>query len=211
MKVNLHQTCAFKPREETNFVGGLKLATGRVHEFCGISRRLLALIWAGLLCGPVIWIHSKRQKISLNTDGIQAYMNPGRLVMVSPSTTTDILWSMEEALRSGVAGLVVADLFDVPAMVPVRRLHLAAQTGMDTLGVILTPHHGGAPGVESRWHFSPRHQSDATCWHLERRHARGAAPMAWNMTQDVSGFNLSAGEMDGTRIRHNSSKAMNAC
>ena len=198
MTANLYRINSFRPGRETPFVGGLKLAAGRAHEFCGPSRRTLALMLAGCLAGPVLWISSGRRKTRLNADGVLAHVNPGRLVMVSPPSERDVLWSMEEALRSGAAGLVVADLSELPAMVPVRRLHLAAETGtgggLASAGVILTADDGGAQGIESRWHMSPRHMSGAMRWRLERRLVRGAAPVAWDLVREPSGLRLSAAQ-----------------
>ncbi|MCY3878753.1 MAG: hypothetical protein OXF74_06185 [Rhodobacteraceae bacterium] len=188
MMANLHRQQLSPPGTEIDFVGGLTLAAGRAHEFCGPSRRILALMLAGQLAGPVIWITSGWRKTRLNAEGALAYMNPGRLLLVSPSRGQDVLWSMEEALRSGAVALVVADLSEIPALVPVRRLHLAAEAGavdgMAPTGIILTQGAGGAQGIESRWHLSPYHAGDVIRWHLECRHARSTPPRAWILTRN---------------------------
>ena len=197
MTANLLGRKPFQPGRETAFVGGLALAAGRAHEFSGPSRRTLALMLAGYLAGPVLWVCPAWRKTRLNADGVLAHFNPGRLLMVSPSREQDVLWSMEEALRSGAAALVVADLAELPALVPVRRLHLAAESGagdgIAPTGVILTAGEGGAQGIESRWHMSPRHSFDTVGWRLERRHARGAPPMAWNLSKQKSRLYIAAG------------------
>lgn len=184
----------FRPNVEIPFVADLKLAAGRTHEFCGSSRRTLALMLAGSLSGHLFWISCKHSKMHLNPEGVMTYVNPGRLVVVSPSTERDVLWCAEEVLRSGTAAVVVAELTEIPKMLIVRRLHLAAQTGIGTgvssVGVILTPGGGSAQGVETRWHMSPLHVSGLLRWRLERRHSRGVAPMAWNLVRDLSGFRL---------------------
>jgi protein ImuA len=42
--------------------------------------------------------------------GVREEIDPGRLIFVDPTRPEDILWSMEEALRTGIVPLVVADL-----------------------------------------------------------------------------------------------------
>ena len=89
----------------------------------------------------------------------------------------------------------VADLAELPALTPVRRLHLAAETGAQTtgqapLGLILTPGPGGAPGVESRWSMAPAHDPKATCWRLERLRARMDPPKAWAVEHRGARFML---------------------
>ena len=205
MTANLLRRKPFQPGRETAFVGGLTLAAGRAHEFSGPSRRALALMLAGYLAGPVLWVCPAWRKTRLNADGILTHFNPGRLVMVSPSREHDVLWSMEEALRSSAASLVVADLAELPALVPVRRLHLAAESGAGDgnapTGVILTAGEGGAQGIESRWHMSPRHSFGIVRWRLERRHARGAPPMAWNLIKQQSQLYLAAATAPGAETR----------
>ena len=156
----------------------------RAHELCGPARRMLALTIAAALDGPVVWIRPAWQPDRLCPDAVRRFVNPGRLIFVSPQRPEDLLWVMEETLRSGAVPLVVADLAGPPALTPVRRLHLAAETGAAArrpgpLGLLLTPGGGGAQGVESRWHIAPRHSADVSAWRLERRRARTAPPKAW--------------------------------
>ena len=170
-------------------VGDMTLTLARVHEFCGPSRRLLALAVAAARDeGPVIWIAPSWYPERLNGEGICPRIDPGRLIFVHPQRAEDLLWSMEEALRSGAVGLVVCEMPDPPPLTPVRRLHLAAGTGAAEgttrpLGLLLTPGDGGAAGVESRWHIAPEHEHGISRWRLERRRARSAPPAAWTLGQ----------------------------
>jgi len=90
-------------------------------------------------------------------------------------------------LRAGVVPLVVADLPGAPALTPVRRMHLAAESGSQTgtppLGLLLTPGNGGAQGAETRWHMAPDHEGEKRQWRLERRRARALPPQAWSASQ----------------------------
>lgn len=176
----------YTPPPGLPFLGDLTLGLGRVHEFCGPSRRMLALMVAARMTGPVFWIHSHWQKDRLNGQGICGTIDPNRLTFVTPKRIEDILWSMEECLRAGIVPLVVAELPDPPLLTPIRRLHLAAEQGGQNnpspLGLILTPGDGGAQGVESRWHMLPRHVAGQDNWMLQRRRARMAPEAAWAIT-----------------------------
>lgn len=179
-------------------LGDLALARGRVHEFCGPARRTLALTLARGMTGPVFWIAPAWMPDRLNPEGVLSFIDPGRLVFVTPRRAEDLLWSMEEVLRAGAVPLVVADLPAPPALTPVRRLQLAAETGaaegrLIPLGVLLTPGRGGAAGTESRWEMIPRHtgtdRADLS-WHLHRRRARTAPEAGWTVRRGADGLHL---------------------
>ncbi len=163
---------------QVEFLPDLGLTAGRVHEFCGFSRRMLAVILARAMNGPVFWLRPARQVEHLHGDALAALGGPAfpaRFTFVTPRRDLDLLWSMEEILRAGIVPLVICELPAIPGLTPVRRLHLAARNGADRpgegrfqqdiqkngqenrapLGVILLAGAGGAPGVESRWHMAP--------------------------------------------------------
>ncbi|MGG7643668.1 ImuA family protein [Rhodovulum sp. YNF3179] len=175
-----------RPRPGMRFLDGPELAPGRVHEFCGPARRTLALMLARETSGPILWIRPAWAPDSLNPEGMVALVDPARLIEATPKRAEDLLWCMEETLRSGMIALAVVELPEPPGLTPVRRLHLAAETGAaeghgTPTGVLLIPGAGGAPGVESRWHLAPRHAEDVSLWRLERRRARTAPPRAWTV------------------------------
>ena len=91
--------------------------------------------------------------------------------------------------------LVVADLPGLPALTPVRRLHLAAETGAREggcapLALLLTPGTGGAPGVESRWHMGPIPQTGMDHWQLTRIRSRSAPPRRWHVARHEGRYRL---------------------
>lgn len=184
---------------------GVALERARVHEICGPARRTLAALAvraaveegaAGAKAAEVMWIRPAWMAERPYPPGLAELvapagqmpgrLAPGRLIQVAPRRAEDLLWTAEEALRSGLLALVVVDLFGPPGLVAVRRMHLAAETGaaegrQAPVGLLLTPGDGGAPGVESRWHMAPRHGREASAWQIERRRARVAPPKAWRV------------------------------
>ncbi len=179
-----------KPRA-VEVAPNVTLQLGRVHECCGANRRTMAMMVAAKMDGPVFWIVPDWVPDRPHSDGMQSFVNPGRLTFITPHRAEDLLWSVEESLRSGTVPLVVADLPGLPALTPVRRLHLAAETGSlegshTPLGLILTPGDGGAPGVESRWHMAACHDGiqdggPHESWKLSRRKARTLPPQSWQL------------------------------
>ncbi len=173
-----------RPRGVLPFLGALSLARGRVHEYCGPARRTLALMAARGTEGPIFWLRPGWLPERLFPEGVLSFIEPGRLVFVTPRRPEDLLWCFEEALRAGAAALVVAELPEPPRLTPVRRLQLAAETGaaegsVTPTGLILTPGTGGAPGGESRWHLAPCHAARDTRWRLDLLRARSEPPQSW--------------------------------
>ncbi len=178
-------------------VGDLALARGRVHEFCGPARRTLAAMLMGECSGTVIWIGAAWIPERLYAPGLCEFAEPSRIIFAMARRPEDLMWSAEECLRSGAAPLVIADLPGIPSLTPVRRLHLAAETGADAaqgrrpppLGIVLTPGEGGAQGIESRWRLDPAPsigpnlalEGGVPGWRLQRLRARTDPVAAWTM------------------------------
>lgn len=179
----------------------LQLQPGRAHEFCGPARRMLAVWMLAATTGPVLWIRPRWNRDRLNPLGLNDWGNPERLITLNAAREPEALACAEEALRSGAVELVVAELATPPALTPLRRLHLAAETGLarrrstsraaGLLGLVLTPGDGGAAGVESRWRLTPcpapdppRHNPVQPQWRLDRLRARMAPPGCWQVSGD---------------------------
>jgi len=189
----LHPTLprqSHRPRPGLPILPMMHLSQARVHEGCGPARQLLALLVARATRGPVLWIRPEWDGDQLNPDGVHQWIDPARLITLSARRPDDLLWSAEEGLRAGAVELVVAELPTPPALTPVRRLHLAAQTGAAEgncapLGLLLTQGSGGAQGVESRWSLAPHHAAERSEWTLQRLRARTAPPKAWQVGLDT--------------------------
>lgn len=176
-----------RARPTLTVLGDLALPRARAHELCGPARHMLAMLVAGAAQGPVFWIAPAWAADRLNPDGMAALAEPARFTFIATRRAGDILWTLEEVLRSGLVPLAVAELPDLPGMTAVRRLHLAAETGAKEgseapLGLLLTPGEGGAPGIETRWHMAQAHAPGAPGWRLCRRRARTLPPQGWHLT-----------------------------
>ena len=180
---------------------GLTLARGRVHELCGASRVCMATLILAASAGPVIWVSPGWVAERLYPPGLRDLVDPGRIIFARARRPEDLLWAMEEALRSGAAPMVLADLPSPPALTPIRRLHLACQAGTEAaghrgrlppLGLILTPGEGGSQGVESRWQMVAAPSGSTllesrSAWVMRRLRSRMEPPAEWRLVGDQNG------------------------
>ncbi len=178
--------------------GGLALLRARVHEICGAARRTLAAMVMERSEGPVVWVFPGWQPERIYPDGLRDFADPARVIFARARRAEDILWTAEEALRSGAVPLVVAEVAAVPPLTPVRRLNLAAEAGaeaagharrMPPLGLLLTPGPGGAAGAETRWRLEQAPSGSTLierreAWRLDRLRARDAPPAAWSLRRE---------------------------
>ena len=95
----------------------------------GPAAVVFAALIAGRLRGPVLWARLAHARAALNPEGLSRFFDPSRLVIAGADRPVDILWTAEEALRSGAAPFVVAEVAAPPALTPLRRLQLAAEAG----------------------------------------------------------------------------------
>ena len=171
-----------------NFIGDLNLSLGRIHEIFGSSRIILALIIAQKIDGHIFWINTEWNPNNLNAEGIINFINPGRLTFIRLKNINDMLWTMEEILRTDCIPLVICDLPDIPNFTAIRRLHLALGSNINEtkkrLGLLLTPKNGGARGVESRWKATPNHDKIDMAWHLECCKAQITKPGKWKIIKN---------------------------
>ncbi len=130
-------------------------APARAHEATGAGRLAFALALAGRLEGAVLWVQDARGRDGLYAPGIAAFMDPARLVLARPTGALPVLQATEEALRSGAAPLVVAELAEAPDLTASRRLQLAAGTGGGR-GLCLVPERRlRTNAAETRWLCEP--------------------------------------------------------
>lgn len=161
---------------------------GRVHEATGPAGRAFAAALAGRLAGPVLWIAERRGAEMLCPQGLASFFDPARLVLARPAGARALLQAVEEALRSGAAALVVAELDAAPDLTQSRRLQLAAGEGGSGRGLCLLPERGLRPNAaETRWHCAPLPGGPARQrWELvkNKRGRVGVWEVAWEAARE---------------------------
>ena len=163
------------------------LSAGRVHEAAGPGRLTFALALAGRLDGAVLWIQDRRRGDMLYPPGIARHLDPARLILVRPAGQLEVLQLTEEALRSGAAPLVIADLTEAPDLTASRRLQLAAGTGGGR-GLCLVPEGRlRSNAAETRWNCMPMPGGGARQhWEIVKN-KRGRLGQ-WQVAWDGAGF-----------------------
>lgn len=197
---------------------GISISAGEVHEIlpggpgeAGAIGFAAALLAARMSADPrpVLWAASRpaqRETGRLYAPGLaQAGVDPARLMLVSARNDKDLLWVLEEALRSA-AFAAIAALAGTVAFTPGRRLSLAAAASGTPLLLLRPAGTAGASAASSRWRITPRpgpadpfdaRAPGCTAWRVSRLHARNAPPEQWeveqNDTQDPLGLAARSG------------------
>jgi protein ImuA len=142
---------------------------------------------------PLLWCRLKaheREHGRLYGHGLERLGLPRqRFVTITLRKPASLLWTMEEALKSGAAAAVLGDADAAQADLTVtRRLSLAAAAGK-CAGVLTFARPGpSATASHTRWtaaavpSLSPPHDALALgppCWSIELTRARGGRPGAW--------------------------------
>lgn len=159
------------------------LAPKRVHEAEGPGRRAFALWQAARHDGALIWVlpaHAPHLPMLRGLpEGVGA-----RLHVLRPASELDLLWSVEECLRSPGVALVIAEPEKPLSLIAGRRLQLAAEAGQTT-GLMLIREGQGSNAAETRWHCAPiagERDSTLHCWNL-RKNKRGTTG-TWTVDWD---------------------------
>ena len=121
------------------------LAPAALHEIASISPDTVvpALGFAAALLGraarraPVLWCRSgETWGEELHAPGLESFgLGPANLIVVDAAKDWELLWAMEEALRSGALAAVLGEIHTL-SIISARRLQLAAETGV-TLAFLL--------------------------------------------------------------------------
>lgn len=172
-------------------VPGGGLALGCLHEVAGggngaVDGAAAASFVAGIAArtqGKVLWCVARQDLFAPGLE--QAGLPPDRVIHVEAGDEKSVLACMEEGLRHGGLGAVVADIARLPMAVS-RRLHLAAKEG-GTIGLALrrwrrqaeASDFGQPTAAMTRWRISalssrplPVPGVDRSRWRIELIRAR---------------------------------------
>ncbi len=151
----------FSEIEYLEFLPGLLLKRGSVHQIAGPSRFIFALIIARNIKNYITWIREKERDVSLYPDGLTSWVDINRFILVDTMTNQESTWVMEEFLKSGVSELLVCELHKPIQYSSLRRIILSfknlGEERDSTLPTILlvSSFQNKIIGVESRWYMKP--------------------------------------------------------
>jgi protein ImuA len=140
-------------RFETDPLDPFSLMKARVHEAEGLGRYGFAVFQAARSVGAVIWVIPNHAPHLPMLRGLPVKLAE-RLYILRPKSEQDLLWSVEEALRTKGLGLVIAEPEKPLSLLAGRRLQLAAETGRTT-GLMLIRQDQGSNAAQTRWYCMP--------------------------------------------------------
>jgi protein ImuA len=168
--------------------GGLPL--GRLHQIAaadaaglGFAAAMLGMIARGR---TVLWCRRKDSSMPFLPGLARFGLAPERLVVAESDRATDVLWAMEEGLRSAALGAVLGE---APELAPAaaRRLQLAAEAG-GVAALALTQARMTAGGATTRWRVAPAPSAPPPwgglgppSWTVTLERCRGGLPRTWTL------------------------------
>lgn len=164
------------------------LAFGAVHEIGGpLAHGFAARILANL-SGPVLWFRPRGEQVRLYAPALKTLgCQVERWLIAYTKAPKDLLWGLEEGLRSGALAAVVGEPETALGMTASRRLQLAAERGR-TLGLVLSrPNKDNgslSPNtLTSRWRADPAASpdGDAILWRVRLLKLRGGGANQWQV------------------------------
>lgn len=174
------------------------LRLARVHEVEGRGRRAFALLQAARCSGPLVWVLPSHIPELPMLRGLPQGVSE-RLHLFRPNGETDLLWCVEEALRTAPVSLVIAEPQKPMSLTAGRRLQLAAEAGRST-GLMLIREGAGSNATETRWHCdavaSAAADSTLHQWDLKKNKqgTLGSWVLDWNGASAVVDMVSAAGK-----------------
>jgi protein ImuA len=168
--------------------GGLQL--GCLHEFSGTASdgfvAMLAAKFTTALKTPVLWCVNSRYARHPFAPGLAKIgVSTQRLTIAHCKTPRDMLWAMEEGLKSGATKLVIGEPSKALSLTESRRLQLTASES-GSIGLILGQGNLAPNASTTRWSVSsiPSFFIDAPwgcVWRLELMRSRNGGTGTWDV------------------------------
>lgn len=151
------------------------LALGALHEMTGPGALGFALACAGRVEGRVLSLAPPGGPLLYGPGLARFALSPNRLILADAPSGPNLLWALEEALKSRALAVVIAQGAD-PDLTATRRLQLAAEAG-GSLGLLIRQG-GGSSAALTRWQIDPAPSSEtgALRWRLDLIRCRGGRP-----------------------------------
>jgi len=151
--------------------------------------------------GPVLWCRSRRTALETGDPygpGIAGLgLSPDRLILVEAAKPAELLWAIEEGMRTKGLAAVVADGV-TPDLTASRRLQLAAEAGGGLLFLLASGRQSTVSTALTRWFAASvpsRPEADGPgrpCWKIELWRCRGGGrPRDWVVEWDDAALSLS--------------------
>ncbi len=168
--------------------GGLQL--GCLHEISGTATdgfaAMLAAQFTAVQKTSVLWCVNSKYARHLFAPGLAAIgVSTQRLTIAHCKTPRDMLWAMEEGLKSDATKLVIGEPTKALSLTESRRLQLTAKTS-SSIGLILGQRNLAHNASTTRWSVSaiPSFFIDAPwgcVWRLELIRSRNGGKGTWDV------------------------------
>lgn len=141
----LHELEGVSPYETTPTSGATSFAAWLLGR-CGTERRVSR---------PFLWIRRRGGRFDARpyAPGLAPFLDPARLLLIEADSEEQVLWSMEEGLRSGVLAAVLAEVKGAD-LTATRRLQLAAEASATPALLLRLPGALRTSAALTRWQIS---------------------------------------------------------
>ena len=179
------------------------LASGCLHELTAAPQDAAAYGFVAALLGRLIgeaglalWCRlprTNRPAIPYGPGLARFGVPTPRLIVARAEKPADLLWAMEEALRSGRFVAVLGDGL-APDLTATRRLQLAAEAGGATALLVFpgTDHRNRLSAATTRWRVAalPAARPECPRWQVSLERCRGGGRSAWSFEWDHEALRL---------------------
>jgi protein ImuA len=156
-----------------------------IRRLDGEGRHLRPLLWCRLCHGNSEWGR-------LYGHGLRAFgVSHDHVLTVSLRRPSDLLWAVEEALRSKAFSAIIAEIRGRSLdLTSARRLSLTAETGLTPVLLVCSHSFVGATAAISRWQVKARASTPppfddrapgAPAWDIALEGCRGGRPGDWSV------------------------------